>query len=113
MLFRSIGDDAGVMPALARGIVHQEHVVAELLAEAELRLVLRPVSYTHLRGCLFGKSEPRAGQRLPRRQPLHGPQGGTPVSYTHLDVYKRQVTHRGGTAVEITVDGHPVKLAAE
>ena len=29
------------MPALARGIVHQEHVVAELLAEAELRLVLR------------------------------------------------------------------------
>ena len=38
---RAIGDDAGVMPALARGIVHQEHVVAELLAEAELRLVLR------------------------------------------------------------------------
>ena len=37
----AIGDDAGVMPALARGIVHQEHVVAELLAEAELRLVLR------------------------------------------------------------------------
>ena len=28
---RAIGDDAGVMPALARGIVHQEHVVAELL----------------------------------------------------------------------------------
>ena len=29
------------MPALACGIVHQEHMVAELLAEAELCLVLR------------------------------------------------------------------------
>ena len=38
---RSIGDDAGIVPALALGIVHNEHMVGELLAEAELRLVLR------------------------------------------------------------------------
>ena len=29
------------MPALALGVVHNEHMVGELLAEAELRLVLR------------------------------------------------------------------------
>lgn len=32
------------------------------------------------------------------------------VEVTHAGI---TVTHRGGTAVEITVDGHPVKLAAE
>ena len=34
-----IGDDAGVMPALVRRIVHDEHVVGENLAEAQLALV--------------------------------------------------------------------------
>ena len=38
---RAIGDDAGIMPAFACGIVHQEHMVAELFAKAELGLVLR------------------------------------------------------------------------
>ena len=32
------------------------------------------------------------------------------VEVTHAGI---TVTHRGGSAVEITVDGHPVKLAAE
>ena len=36
-----VGDDAGVMPALALGIVHNEHMVGELLAKTQLRLVLR------------------------------------------------------------------------
>ena len=34
-----IGDDAGVMPALVRRIVHDEHVVGENLTEAQLALV--------------------------------------------------------------------------
>ena len=34
-----IGDDAGIIPALAGGVVHQEHVVGEDFAEAKLALV--------------------------------------------------------------------------
>jgi len=40
-LERSIGDDTGIVPAFALGVVHDEHVVGELLAEAELGLILR------------------------------------------------------------------------
>ena len=34
-----VGDDAGVVPALPVGIVHQEHVVCENLGEAQLALI--------------------------------------------------------------------------
>ena len=34
-----IGDDAGVMPALVRGVVHDKHMIREDLAEAQLALV--------------------------------------------------------------------------
>ena len=34
-----IGDDAGIVPALTLGVVHQEHVVGEDLAKAQLGLV--------------------------------------------------------------------------
>ena len=37
----AIGDDAGVMPALALRIIHHEHMVGELFAKAQLALVLR------------------------------------------------------------------------
>ena len=36
-----IGDDAGIVPALALGIIHHKHVVGKFLAEAQLGLVLR------------------------------------------------------------------------
>ncbi len=36
----SVGDDAGIVPALALGVIHDEHVVGKFLAEAQLRLVL-------------------------------------------------------------------------
>ena len=35
----SVGNDAGVVPAFAIGVVHQEHVVAEELTEAQLALI--------------------------------------------------------------------------
>ena len=38
---RAVGHDAGVMPAFAGGIVHQKHMIAEDLAEAELGFILR------------------------------------------------------------------------
>ena len=38
---RAVGDDTGIVPALTGGIVHHEHMVAEDLAKAQLRLVLR------------------------------------------------------------------------
>ena len=34
-----VGDDAGVMPALSAGVVHQEHMVRENFGEAQLALV--------------------------------------------------------------------------
>lgn len=34
-----IGDDAGIVPALALGVVHQEHMIGEDLAKAQLALV--------------------------------------------------------------------------
>ena len=34
-----IGDDAGIVPALALGVVHQEHMIREVLAKAQLALV--------------------------------------------------------------------------
>ena len=37
----AVGDDAGIVPALALGVVHNEHMVGELLAKTQLRLVLR------------------------------------------------------------------------
>ena len=36
---RAVRDDAGVVPALALGIIHHEHMVGKLLAKAELRLI--------------------------------------------------------------------------
>ena len=42
-----IGDDAGIVPALALGIIHHKHVVGKFLAEAQLGLVL---------GLLLGRS---------------------------------------------------------
>lgn len=35
----AVGDDAGVVPAFALGVVHDEHMVGELLAEAQIVLV--------------------------------------------------------------------------
>ena len=35
----AVGDDAGIVPALALGVIHDEHMVGELFAEAELRLI--------------------------------------------------------------------------
>ena len=37
----AIGDDAGIVPALALRIIHHEHMVGELFAKAQLALVLR------------------------------------------------------------------------
>ena len=37
----AVGDDAGIVPALALGIIHHKHVVGKFLAEAQLGLVLR------------------------------------------------------------------------
>ena len=34
-----IGNDPGIVPALTAGIVHQEHVIGEDLAEAQLVLI--------------------------------------------------------------------------
>lgn len=42
-----IRDDAGIVPALALGIIHHKHVVGKFLAEAQLGLVL---------GLLLGRS---------------------------------------------------------
>ena len=42
-----IGDDAGIVPALALGIIHHKHVVGKFLTEAQLGLVL---------GLLLGRS---------------------------------------------------------
>ena len=38
---RAVGDDAGIMPALACGVVHEEHMVGENFAETQLAFVLR------------------------------------------------------------------------
>jgi len=35
----AVGDDAGIVPALALGVVHHEHMVGELLAKAQVVLV--------------------------------------------------------------------------
>ena len=35
----AVGNDAGIVPALALGVIHDEHMVGELFAEAELRLI--------------------------------------------------------------------------
>ena len=37
----AVGDNAGVVPALALGVIHHEHMVGELFAKAQFRLVLR------------------------------------------------------------------------
>ncbi len=35
----AVGDDAGIVPAFALGVVHHEHMVGELLAKAQIVLV--------------------------------------------------------------------------
>ena len=37
----AVGDDSGVKPTLAFGVVHNEHMIGELFAEAQLGLVRR------------------------------------------------------------------------
>ena len=37
----AVGNDAGVKPTLALGVVHNEHMIGELFTEAQLGFVLR------------------------------------------------------------------------
>ena len=36
---RAVGNDAGVVPALFGGVVHQKHMVGEILTEAEFIII--------------------------------------------------------------------------
>ena len=45
---------------------------------------------------------------MPGHKGLYGPQGTGPVSYTHLDVYKRQLDHSGLIALGCFFDGFEI-----
>ncbi len=82
---RAVGNDAGVMPALACGIVHQEHMVAELFAKAELGLVLR---FFFRMGC-FGDFDVQHDVHSPLSIQAHRRTAGAGDGYCYYSALNR------------------------
>ena len=75
--------------SLPRPVVHQDVKPANLILEAHLGEV-RLVDFGTARAEIPEGATPGSGARAS----VYGTEGYAPVSYTHLDVYKRQVSLR-------------------
>ena len=83
-------------------------------AEPRIIGVLSPVSYTHLARSNFSSgegSDSPFGVILPIRISPGSIRAPTPVSYTHLDVYKRQVSTRTVHFINVTNTRHIVFIS--